>query len=459
MAVILLGAWMAVTTVHRLRAPAGFVLEVPATHLSVGQQFQPLLVAEGGDPSDAPAVTVDLLDASGRRLSSQPVPWTAPAPPLALPRAGDYRLRATSGEETETIALAAQPEPPSTYGGVVGLAGVDLAPGIGDYLRQHSFAVTDITRDAVAPSPLYLVGDPRLDGAQPAAAYAQVWHQVAMGSQALLLEPPPAGIAALWPIAAPLRPPQGACDDDLAGIPLDAGLADASWHALLAPALGMDLSQQSQFDLYHWDGTRLARPNRRVGYAGCHVLLSYRYGQGWVTVSTLPLLQHFQDVRARIVLMNLIKAVMRRKRYAPASPGLQWVTEHRLQAELAHPSAPLAQNLAAYYRAAPPSGGGPAPAPVLVPPVSATGTSCWTAPAGPQAGARLQLDWHTPQPVRALTLDFGPQTPRYTLEASADGRHWTPLASPAALPAEPLQAFRLTIISPGAWRLCRFSVQ
>ncbi|MGH9392691.1 MAG: hypothetical protein ACRD1E_00850, partial [Terriglobales bacterium] len=328
-ALVLLLAWMAAASIS-VAGKSGFMLEVPALYLSVGQEFQPRLIslaATAAAPADM--ISVTLLDGSGQRLAAQQIPLdaagAATAEPISLPRAATYELRARSVAGTQTITLHALPDPDLSYGGVTAVASLGLAPGVADYLRQHGFAVTELEANSAQPR-LILVGDPRLGGANLAASFAQLWHAVAAGAEALLLQPIPAGVAQYWPMAGPLTAATSACSDDALAAPLTDGLAvDRALGELLHPALAFDVAQQSQLDLYHWDGRRLARANSHSGYAGCHALFSFRLGAGWVTYSTLPLLQRFQDVRARVYLMNLIKAVGRRKHNVPPSPGLQWV--------------------------------------------------------------------------------------------------------------------------------------
>lgn len=469
---VLLVAWLAVTTVGRT-GENSFVLEVPATYLSVGQQFQPRLVslAESAAVPDA-EVTLELVDADGQSVASQQIALAATATvegqPMALPRAGTYRLRARAAPGSQSIALQALPEPAQSYGGVLPLAALGLDTGIADYLRQHSFAVHDFGSGADAP--LIVLGDARLDGGDLAAKYGALWQRVGGGATVLALQPPPPGVTDFWPITTRLTAAPHECSEDVFDPPLAAGLVtDTALEELLQPALVYDLTRSDPPDVYRWDGRLILRPNPQGGYPGCHALFSFRYGEGWVTVSTLPLLQHFQDVRARIYLMNLIEASRRRKHPVPAAPGLEWVTQQRLKKLSAVGSSP-ADVAAVFYRPPPAA---VEPAPELVPPASdGDPKSCWLAPPGPQAGAILQLDLLGPQPVRTLSLVFGAVAPlAFDLEASPDGRNWSPLpvSTPVsggditlALPSGDWQAFRLTIAAGAparAWQLCRFAAQ
>jgi len=463
--VVLLAAWLAVTTVS-VAGPNPFVLEVPANYLSVGQQFQPRLVSQAPSAAvPAAEVTLELRDARGQHVAAQKLELdgaaTRLAEPLALPGAGRYTLRARAGKQVQTITLHALPEPPADYGGVLAIAGLGLAPGVADYLRQHSFVVED--PGPASSAHLLVVGDPRLDGHDLLAQYTQLWQTVSAGANALLLEPPPPGVAQAWPLTGPLAPPTADCSDDLAQPPLAENLQnDAALAALLRPTLSFDLGQQSSLDLYHWDGRRLARPNNHSGYRGCYPLVSYRYGDGWVTVSTLPLLQHFQDARAPLYLMNLLRAEGRRKRHVPASPGLAWVMQQRLKSLAA---ATALSPAAVYYRPPPAA---VEPAATLVPAATDPNPqTCWSAPPAAAVGATLTLDLGRPQEARTLTLAFARWPANFKLAASPDGRRWSPLPAPEPpasgplalpLPAGDWRAFRLALAAT-PWRVCQFTAQ
>jgi|GEM_PF-2497418 len=455
--VLLLG-WLAFAAV----SPSGanpFVLQVPAEYLSVGQQFQPRLVSLAATAVAPPAeIDLDLREAGGRSLQHSQValdPTTVQlGPPLSLPRPGSYELRATVGSQVQTISLHALPAADPRMGGVLPMAALGLAPGIGEFLRQHAFAVEDADLSQPTQARIIMV-QPRLSG----AAYAWLWQQVARGVQALVLELPPPAANGYWPVAPPLVIPRGTClDDGLDPLLLQGLNPDPSLRALLQPPLTYDFAQESQVNLYHWDGRRMARPNHRSGYEGCYPLVSYRYGDGWVTLSSLPLLQHFQDVRARVYLMNLLKALARRKPWVPPSPGLAWILHQRMAQWPAH-TAPAD---AVYYRP-PPSG--IESAPVLVP-LGTNGNTCWTVPAGDRPGATITLELGAPRPATSLDLELAPGAAPPSLRASgtSNGRQWTPLPDPSpagdghlavALPGQNWQALRVgTTAAHPAWKLC-----
>lgn len=414
--------------------------------------------ADASAPGDT--IQLELRDGRGRQVASEPVELDATAavlaPPMSLPASGGYTLWAVGANEQLHVPVHALEEPAASYGGVVRFSALGMAAGVEDYLGQHGFAVQDFAAPDAAP--LVVVADPRLDGANLAAQYALLWQHVAGGGQVLLLEPPPPAVASLWPWTAPLAPPSGACGEDALVAPLTDGLdAGDGLASLLEPPLTPDLRHQTLVDIYRVDGHEIFRPRGSPGFDGCHALFSYRYGAGWVTVSTLPLLEHFQDVRARIYLMNLIKAMRRRRHYAPASPGLAWVTSHRLQA-LAHAAGnPLADEAVA-YRAAPAEG--VEAAPVLVAAATDGNASTCAPPVAAGAGATWTLNLRAPRPLGRLTLAVQPAGAGAALAiaASADGQHWTPMASAGAAPAGPLRDVRLTATAAIAHlEVCEFS--
>ncbi|TAN22972.1 MAG: hypothetical protein EPN33_05600 [Acidobacteria bacterium] len=451
--------------------PNPYVLQVPATYLSVGQQFQPRLVSLAADAGAATdSVTLTLWSSAGKRLATAQVALASAASvdadPMALPHTGSFLLRAQASHEAhaavQTITLHAVPEAAVDLGGVLPVTALGLAPGVMNYLRQHGFVLThaDLSHPMPPASRLLLVGQPA--GSHLAAQYGWLWQQVASGAKALLLQPPLPAAVPYWPLAPPLvAPSPGACGDDAFAPPLTNGLATGDGlRALLHPPLKFDFSHDTTIALYHWNGYQIIPRGR--GYPSCHALVSYRLGDGWVSQSTLPLLQHFQDVRARIYLMNLIMASGHRKHAAPASPGLAWVMRQRME-KLAGTPPPAFDTI--YYRAPPTA---VESAPVLVPEVNdANPNSCSTAPAASRPGASYTLDLGgAPEAVHKLTI-AARGLPAFRLEASADGRTWKPLAAPATatsvtvpLPSGRWRLFRLTTTAPSApWKLCQFSAR
>lgn len=463
-ALVALGRW-------RNNGPNPFVLQVPATYFSAGQQFQPRLVSLVPDARAASdSIALTLWNSTGQRVADEQV-FLAPAAvaaaaPLSLPQPGAYVLRASTPQSVQIIHLRAMPDAAADFGGVLQVATLGVSAGVNDFLRAHSFAVAEA--NVAAPLPpvtrLLLVGQPALDGGNLVAQYGWLWQQVAQGAQVLLLEPPAPGLDAYWPLAPPLITPAAAadCGADAFAPPLTDGLAaDTDLRALLHPRLSFDLSGESWLDLYHWDGRLLFAHNQQDGYRGCHALVSYRLGRGWVSVTMLPLLQHFQDARARLYLMNLINAAARRKHAAPASPGLAWVMRKRMQKLAQHAAA---AGGAVYYRAPPEA---VESAPVLVPAASDNDPrTCWSVPASTRPGGSFTLRLGAARPIHAL--DVGASAlPALRVEASHDGLHWLPLATNGGagpvtvpVPAGTWQAFRLTVAAPGAsWRLCQMSAE
>ncbi|MGH9519650.1 MAG: hypothetical protein ACRD2D_08360 [Terriglobales bacterium] len=479
MVMLLLVATLAWTTwIHRPHAGA-IVLQVPATHLSVGQQFRPQVLslaaeADGGSSS----LALELTDGAGHVLVDEPLQLpdggTVTAAPLSLPREGQYEIRVTGATApAASLRLQASPEPGTGFGGITALAGFGLPTGVADYLRQHGYAVTSAGDASLEGEKLILTGDPRGNGANLDAAYDKLWHAVADGANLLLLEPLAPGVADYWPRLGPLQPAASACgvtgDDPELGDGLPAEAVQ-----FLHPNLIYDVSAQSALDLYRLDGTRLLRPDARSGYRGCHAILSYRYGAGWVTLSTVPVIQHFQDVRSRIFLLNLIRAATRRRRRAPASPGLAWVTRERLRRLAKAPPQPLRTNAALFYREAPRTA--TSPAPYLVPIGAPGAASCWVFK-GDGPGASVELELEAAQMAGSLTLSLGgPEAtwPRFRLEGKRASAKTSWLGIPngpigsdggvqVALPdaGQAWQAFRLTLTAPppATWKLCGFSVQ
>lgn len=468
-------AWT--TRKHRPRSGA-VVLEVAATHLSVGQQFQPQVLSlappVGGASS---SLSLKLTDSTGRTLVDEPLQLpdggVVTTAPLSLPRTGSYALRVSAGGNTLAgLGLEALAEPGAGFGGVTALASFGVPDGVAGYLRQHGFAVTPMGGANPEGEKLILVGDGRGNGEDLTVAYPRLWQQVADGANLLLLEPLAPGVADYWPRLGPLQPASSDCDAAGDEPELAEGLQPDTWH-LLRPQLSYDVSGQSALDLYRLDGTRLPRADRRTGYRGCHAVLSYRYGVGWVTVSERPALQHFQDVRARIYLLNLVRAAARRRRRTPPSPGLAWVTRERLQRLAKNAPSPLQTGSALFHRDAPQTAAIPGPSLV---PIGAGEAACWSFK-NDGAGASVDLNLKQPQPVRALEISLGENHADWPLFRLM-GRRAGSVSAWEGLPVNGITSigslqvavpesqqgwtdFRLTLtgMPPPVWRLCRFAAQ
>lgn len=453
------------------QAPNPYVLQVPATYLSVGQQFEPRLVSLApGKDAATDSISIELRTSTGQALDSDPVTLAPGAVvagmPLALPREGSYELRASSPAGTQTIMLRALPEPPPDLAGVLPLTALGLAPGVADYLRSHGFVVSaaNVAEPAAAATRVIVLGNPWRAGEPLARAYAWLWNQVAGGAQALLLQPPPPAAATYWPLAPALLATRAGdgCGADTFASPFTDGLTgDDGLRALLRPRLRFDYSGDATVALYHWNGLQIFPPRKDThGYPGCHALVSYRLGEGWVTQSTLPLLEHFQDVRARVVLMNLIMAAARRKHRAPASPGLAWVMRERMKTLGRGPEPAVS---AVYYRA-PPAAVESAPE---LAPVADDGNprTCLPVAANERAGANFTLELGGPRALHTLALAVT-GAPPLRLEGTRDGRQWTALPLPAAATGGEVPvsgqwtAFRLSVAAPAsAWGLCQFAAR
>lgn len=462
---------------HRARSGA-VVLEVPATHLSVGQQFRPEVLSLT-PPSDGSGLnlTLELSDSAGHALLEEPLQLpeggAVKTGPMSLPRSGRYEVRVSAAAVTlASLNLEALPEPATGFGGVTALAAFGVPSGVAEYLRQHGYAVTPAGDARLEGVKLIVVGDARGNGGDLAAAYQKLWQQVDAGTNLLLLAPLPSGAAEYWPRLGPLRPTGADCGAVDEEPELSEGLQADAWQ-LLRPRLSYDLSAQSALDLYRLDGTRLPRADSRAGYRGCHAVFSYRYGAGWVTISNLPAIEHFQDVRARVLLLNLIRAAAKRRRRAPPSPGLAWVTRERLQQLTHKPPPPLQTSAAIFHRDAPQTAATPG---LTLVPISPNEAACWTFK-NDAAGASIELNFKQPQQIRALDIGFGGQAgtwPEYRLTGHDAGTadHWVslPAGSVAAngnvrvtVPESALgwSDFRLTLSGTPApsWSLCRFVAQ
>lgn len=449
-------------------ATAPFLLAVPAEHMSVGQQFAPRLVSRTAI-SGSPMVRIELLDAAGHRVWKGSAPLPPPDQPvvlstIAMPHAGRYRLVAT-GEDGEirhdstSVRLEAVPEPPPIYGHVQAMSAVGLSDGVVEYLRAHAFAVTR----GVGPDnpPIIVVGDPRGDAMTESdlnAAYTSLWQQVARGSNLLLLNPPTPQLAADWPFTTRLVPANG-CGQDFFPSSLvhmhDGSIQPATTLPVIRPAVAYDLSGETRIVAASFDGHFLPRISRGSGFAGCHSVFSFRYGKGWVTVSTLPLLQHFSDTWDRVYLMNLIITAARKVKGYPAG-GLADVETQRLKQASVEQKRAVLLPMATWYDAPQPIPAVPWPAPQVI---DGAGGSCFTTPTAEQRiGQALVIGLNRPVALSGLQLKMGlqgSQPSAFVVEGSADGWHWTRIGDASKLDAQGNANFS---VSSQTWRELRLRV-
>jgi len=430
---------------HPRDRTAPFLVEVPAGHMSVGQQFAPRLVSRT-DVEGSPMVKVELLDAAGHHVWQGSAPLPPPGQPtvlstITMPHEGHYRLVAI-GEDgairhvATSMQLEAVPEPPSLYGHVQAMSAVGLSDGVVGYLRGHAFAVTEGVGQGTPP--IIVVGDPRLAG-DVNAAYTQLWQQVARGSNLLLLNPPTPQLAADWPFTTHLVPARG-CEEDYFPASLvhmhDGSVQPASVLPVIEPAVAYDLSGETRIVAQSFDGHYLPRISGESGFSGCHPIFSFRYGRGWVTVSTLPLLQHFSDTWDRVYLMNLIITAARKVKGYPAG-GLADVEAQRLKQASAVQKQAVLLPAATWYGAPQAIPAAPWPAPQVI---DGANGSCFTTPTAEQRiGQAMVIDMDRPTKLAGIRLKTGlqgSQPSAFVVEGSADGWHWTSIGDASKLDAQ-----------------------
>lgn len=250
----------------------------------------------------------------------------------AAPRAGEFRflarVRGARGATRAELNLRAVAPPPSYYGGVLSVAEYGLPDLLSDALRARGFALQSGLAEG-APR-LIAIADPRLGGHDVAAQYRQIWRTVAAGTNLALLTPPAQDVADEWPLSIDLVADHGQCagagasggDDLLEGLPAEAD-------AVLRPDLAYALGDEPGIALRNLGGQLLVRAPGGAGYAGCRDLFTFRYGQGLVTITSVPILERAADAYVQRYLMNLLKVAARRPRGEPA-PGLASAFSRRL---------------------------------------------------------------------------------------------------------------------------------
>ncbi|MGH9506312.1 MAG: hypothetical protein ACRD13_05250 [Terriglobales bacterium] len=311
-------------------------LRTQARHYMAGQEFLIQLTSSAPLPAHA-TVVVGLGPANGKTLWSQRLPasaagrWSLDG---QLPHPGAYRLSAAIlGEDSSRTALsllAIQP-PPTYYGGVLPVATYGFPPGMTQVLRDHGFAL----RAGIGPSHPRLIaiaepnlgspaspppGSPAQGPASLRARYRRIWQAVSAGTNLLLLSPPAADAAAYFPFHVHLVAYTDACGAAFpASLPeLRSGLP-AGGAAVLRPNFAYDLSQEPDIQLLTPDQGLLTRAPGGMGYGGCHAWFRFRFGQGLVTVSSVPVIAHGADAYVQRYVMNLLKlAALRPRRGHPA---------------------------------------------------------------------------------------------------------------------------------------------
>ncbi len=246
---------------------------------------------------------------------------------LSAPEPGEYTISAAG----HTQALEAVPDLSTTYGGMQSAAAVGLPDTLMQTLRAHDFAVREGLPEGVVPE--ILIGDPaNISSSQ----WLPLWKAVASGSRLILLSAPPPSQATDWPWTIHLVPVRQ-CERDLvfpSGAPLLSQALPGNTPSALCPRTAYDLSGERQAVPVNLHGTRLPR-NHQDNYLGEHAVFAFRYGQGFVAVSSIPVLRNAGDVYAQRYLMNLMKQVAQIPAGYPAN-GLAYVHQARLQAALRH---------------------------------------------------------------------------------------------------------------------------
>lgn len=301
-------------------------LHLLASHVAVGQTFAIEVRAAQGGPAGG-TVTVSAETAAGKNLwrreltSATGDVWSLLA---ALPAPGRYRVVARAKRSDEGRSEASEdvtviPPPPSYYGGVLAVGQWGLPDALQEALRDHGFAVQNgLTQGAPR---VMAIADPLLGGSDPAKQYRAIWQTVAEGANLLLLSPPAPDALKFWPFQARLVPYRAGCGSawSQGSAQLTEGLPATATADVLRPDFAFDLSQAGAIELEDLRQHLLVRGGD--GYPGCHAWFRFRYGEGLVTVSTVPVLERGSDAYMRRYLMNLLKVASAAPRGA-AKPGL-----------------------------------------------------------------------------------------------------------------------------------------
>lgn len=309
-------------------------LHLLARHVAAGQTFE--IEARGPGPvTDGQVLDVALRDAQGRRLWRRAVAarggeWLLLA---ALPAPGAYRITASlagaHGAAAEADLTAIAP-PPSYYGGVLSVGEFGLPDALQEALRDHGFAVQEGLTQGTPR--VIAIADPSLGGgANQAAKYRAIWRAVADGANLVLLTPPAPDTMKFWPFQARLAPYSTACGTawDQGSEQLVEGLPAAAGD-VLRPDYAYDLADAGLIGLESLGQRLLVRAGD--GVSGCHAWFRFRFGEGLVTVSAVPVLERASDAYMRRYLMNLLKVAAETPR-GEAKPGLAAMFNRELQAK------------------------------------------------------------------------------------------------------------------------------
>lgn len=300
-------------------------VHVLAHHVAVGQTFTIEVSSDAPLPRGA-SLEVGLQREGGARLWQKPLPpataddWTVSG---VLPAAGRYQVtaRVNGGRrEAATYALQGVVPPPPYFGGVLVVGEFGFPDAVSDALRAHGFALQEGLTQGVPR--LIAVADPQLGNHDPGRQYRQIWSAVAAGSNLVLLNPPAADVASYWPFRVRLVDYHDGCGSvwDEGEPALTDGLPPSAAD-VLRPNLAYDLSSEGAITLLNLRQGLLVRGNGGSGYPGCHAWFRFRYGQGLVTVSSVPVLERSFDAYMRRYLMNLLKVAAQPPHGAP-TPGL-----------------------------------------------------------------------------------------------------------------------------------------
>ncbi len=317
---VLAGLWLHWRR-HHLPAGTDWKLTLSARHLEAGEKAWVQLAAPGRFEAtihfhirDARGALIWKKQFAGLRCArprpGMPRQCLSPAQPFALPAPGHYVFSARVEQKHWRQNLTAVQPPVPYFGGVLTVATLGLPENVRNYLRAHGFAVSHgLGRAAVR---VIVLGRTRLSP----AGYQRLWKKTAAGSHLVLLKKPAPSAARYWPLQFRVHPWKAGCNDNLFPVPeLARGVAKRFLTRLLQPAYGFDPRLPSHITPLGLNGRKRAGGISQKRAQRCRALFAFRFGQGQVWVSSLPLLQHFPDAWARRYFINLLKLAGRRSRF------------------------------------------------------------------------------------------------------------------------------------------------